>query len=78
MKTCLLKSCIRCGRTFQTADVVSRCVGCREDLVKAASLDLLDALKDLVSSLDWEEKRSGITYSGIEKSRAAIAKAEGR
>jgi hypothetical protein len=30
----------------------------------------------LVESLDWEERRSGTTYNGIEDARAAIARAE--
>lgn len=44
----------------------------------AASPELLDAAEELIASLAWEEKRSGTTYSGADKLRAAIAKAEGK
>ena len=40
--------------------------------------DLLAAMRILVASLNWEEKRSGTTYNGWEEARAALAKAEGR
>jgi hypothetical protein len=42
-----------------------------------AHADLLAALEMLVASLEWEEKRSGITYNGFDSARAAIAKARG-
>ncbi len=43
----------------------------------AAAPDLLAALETLVSSLHWEEKRSGTTYAGYEAARAALRRAKG-
>lgn len=43
----------------------------------AAAPEMLEALGELVASLDWEEKRSGRTYAGYENAKAAIAKATG-
>ena len=40
--------------------------------------DLLEACRAVLSSLQWEEKRSGTTYNGYEELAAAVAKAEGR
>jgi hypothetical protein len=44
----------------------------------AAAPDLLEAGKMLLESLEWEEKRSGTTYRGMDTLRAAIATADGR
>jgi hypothetical protein len=49
---------------------------CNAALIAAAPA-LLEALKGLVSSLEWEERRSGTTYSGYDSAREAIARAEG-
>src|SRR6185369_9018222 len=43
----------------------------------AAAPDMLEALRALVASLEWETKRSGTTYAGFEDAQAAIRKAEG-
>lgn len=37
---------------------------------------LLSALKRLVESLEWEERRSGMTYAGYDDAKNAIWKAE--
>ena len=44
----------------------------------AAAPELLEGAKMLDISLQWEERRSGTTYNGMDTLRAAIAKAEGR
>ena len=43
----------------------------------AAAPDLLAACRTILSSLKWEEGRSGTTYNGYEQLSAAIARAEG-
>ncbi len=40
--------------------------------------ELLEACRTLLSSLQWEEKRSGTTYHGYEDLIEAVAKAERR
>jgi hypothetical protein len=40
--------------------------------------ELLAECRTLLSSLQWEEKRSGTTYHGYEDLIEAVAKAEGR
>lgn len=42
---------------------------------RAAAPELLAALQGIVASLTWEEKRSGTTYAGYARARAAIRKA---
>lgn len=44
----------------------------------APCLQILDALRTLVQSLDWEAKRSGTTYNGYEKAKDALRELEDR
>ena len=40
--------------------------------------ELLAALQAIIASLEWEERRSGLTYNGYETAKAAIARATGK
>ncbi len=46
-------------------------------ITRNSNTALVEALRTLLDSLDWEAKRSGTTYNGYEQARAALALAEG-
>lgn len=77
--------CRKCEEIFSSATYAEYCPKCQSnpfaaeiERLKAVNAGFVEAAKILISSLDWEEKRSGTTYHGCENLRAAIlAKVKG-